>query len=534
MNIVEIVIGLVLVAVILSIIAQRMRIPHPTLMVLGGLALGFAPGLPHIEIAPDITFLIFIPPLVYLVAAQFGLRDLRSNMWPILRLSIGLVLLNIISVACIAHWGIDGFTWSTAFVLAAIISPTDTAAVTAITNQIPIPKRTERVLEGESLFNDVVALVAYQQAVQATVTGTFSIGELCGSLVWEAFGGISIGLAIGMLVTWARHRVHDSSVNTAASLLTPFAAYLAADAMSASGILATVATGLYVGHALLPTLRPEERLQTFSFWVGVRFILEGLAFVLIGFQLQTVLTDLTFIPALELLGDGLLIGLATIIIRIVWVFAWTVLPIFFWKQRSNVVARPAWGHAILLSWSGMRGVSSLAAALAIPLVMADGTTPFPQRNLILFLSFSVILTTLVLQGMTLPALIRRLGFPVDDGVRREEAQVRLAAAEAAMNRLEELEQDMSVPSATVAHLRKMYQLHIRRYQSRLGLLDSDESNQGVEEACGLMLELLQAERQAVITMRAQGLISNDAMQQVERSLDYEELKLLSEGSLCPT
>ncbi|MDB5336865.1 MAG: Na+/H+ antiporter, partial [Planctomycetaceae bacterium] len=264
-------------------------------------------------------------------------------------------------------------------------------------------------------------------------------------------------------------------------------------------------------------------------WNGLRFILEGLAFVLIGFQLRLVLADLSHMHPAELLGDCLLVCVTTIVVRLAFVFAWTYLPSLLGGWMSMPIALPPWKHAVLIGWSGMRGVDSLAAALALPLFVADNVTPFPQRNLILFLSFSVILTTLVLQGLSLPGLIRRLKFPVEEAARRDEAQVRIATAEAAIRRLEELEQTSGLPSATVSHLRAIYQVRIQRYQSRLASLDRDQSQPGIDVPGDLMLELLKSEREAVNAIRAQGLIGDEALQRVERSLDYQELRLNSEG-----
>lgn len=528
MNPVELVIGLILVAAVLATVAQNLRLPYPTVLVLGGLALGFVPGLPHVQIPPEITFLVFIPPLVYLVSTQFGLRDLRKNLWPIFRLSVGLVLLNLVCVASAVHWGIEGFTWSTAFVLAAIVTPTDTVAVTAVTSRLPVPKRVSMILEGESLFNDVVALVAYQQAVKAVVTGSFSIFATFWILVWEAIGGIAVGLVVGVLATWSRHRLRDPAINTAASLMTPFAAYLGAEALGASGILATVATGLFVGHILLSTLRPLERLQTLSFWTGLQFILEGLAFVLIGFQLRLVMANLSRLSTAELIGDCILVCVMTLVVRLIWMFAWHFVPKYFAKRKGRPVSSPPWQHAVLIAWSGMRGIDSLAAALALPMLLADQTTPFPQRDLILFLSFSVILTTLVVHGLTLPVLIRRLKLLPEDDLRRDEAQIRIATAEAAIRRLKELEQANGLPTATVGPIRATYLLRIEHDRSRLDQLEQGRAGQVIPPPSDIMLDLLKSERQVVRALRAAGKYNDDALKSVERSLDYQELKLATE------
>lgn len=522
MNAVEIAIGLILVAVVLATAAQRLGVPYPTVLVLGGLALGFVPGLPHVQIPPNIAFLVFIPPLVYQVASQFALRELRQHRWPIFRLSIGLVLINLLCVAGVAHWGIDGFSWSAAFVLAAVVTPTDTAAVSAVTRALPVPRRVERILEGESLFNDVVALVAYQQAVKAVVTGSFSAGGAGSELVWDAVGGACVGLAVGALATWVRRRVHDPAINTAASLLTPFTAYLGAELVGGSGVVATVVTGLYVGHVLLPSLRAVERVQAVSFWAGTRFILEGLAFVLIGFQLRLAGEQLANESPAGLLRNCLLICAATVAVRVVWMFAWAGLTRL--GRRAAGAPHPPLGHSVLLAWAGMRGVDSLAAALALPLVLADGA-PFPQRNLILLVSFSVILTTLVVQGLTLPVLIRRLGLPADESTRLEELRIRMSAAEAALERIEELASTAETSPEVVNNLRELYRLRIRQYHAGLDFAGEHPASSAIDDAYCLMMELLRTERQVVIAFWAAGLISDDARQRVERAMDYEELKL---------
>jgi Na+/H+ antiporter len=528
MNPVEIIIGFILCAVILASIAQALRFPYPTVLVLGGLALGFLPGLPHIELPPDVTFLIFIPPLVYVAAARFGLHDLRRYLWPIFRLSVGLVMLTVVCVAAAAHWMFDAMSWPAAFVLAAIISPTDTAAVTAVTRSMSIPKRVQSILEGESMFNSVVALVAYKQAIQTTIGGSFSLHGAVGELLWNAIGGLVIGLLVGIAATWARHRVRDSTINTASSFLTPFAAYLGAESIHASGVLATVIAGLYVGHFLISYLKPNERVQAIFFWDGLKFILEGLAFILIGFQLRGVLNAIDSATFVTLCGQCAFIAGVTIAVRVIWIYIWYKLPrsLCFNPDREDI--HPHSSYSILIAWSGMRGVDSLAAAMAIPYLLADGTTPFPQRQLIILLSFSVILATLVLQGLTLPRLIRWLNIAPERPSLTETTKIRLVAAEAAMRKLAELEQSRNLTSETLQHLRKLFQEHAFRYRMRLDSNNSREFRLIDEPVNELMLELLQAERQAVLEMLAQGLIDDETMRRFESSLDYEELRLMAD------
>jgi CPA1 family monovalent cation:H+ antiporter len=321
MRSIELIAGLLLAAVVLAAVARRARAPYPAVLVLGGLGLGFVPGLPQPELPPDVTFLVFVPPLVYRAAARFGLRDLRRHLWPILRLSVGLVLITLASVAAAAHGWVEGMAWPAALVLAAVVAPTDTAAVTAVTRDLPVPRRVAAILEGESLFNDVVALVAYQQAVRAAATGTSSAAQVGVALAWDAAAGVGVGLAVRAAAAWGR-RLGDPALDTAASLLTPFAAYLGAEAAGGSGVLATVAAGLYVGRALLSTLGPAQRVQSFAFWDGAAFVLEGLAFVLIGFQLRPVTAGLA--------------GYA-VAVRLVWMLTRTVLP----RVRRRPAVLPA-------------------------------------------------------------------------------------------------------------------------------------------------------------------------------------------------
>jgi Na+/H+ antiporter len=528
MNPVEIVIGFILCAVVLATIAQMLRIPYPTFLVLGGLGLGFIPGLPHIELPPEVTFLIFIPPLVYVAAARFGIRDLRRNLWPIFRLSVGLVLLTLLSVAATAHWMFDAMSWPVAFVLAAIISPTDTAAVTAVTRSISIPKRVQQILEGESMFNSVVALVAYKQAIHATSSGSFSLSAAFVELLWNAGGGLVIGLLVGVAATWARHRVREPAMNTATSFLTPFAAYLGAEWIHASGVLATVIAGLFVGHFLISTLKPNERVQAIFFWEGLKFILEGLAFILIGFQLRDLLQAYNSHSLLTLGGYCAVITAVTIAVRVLWMYVWYKLPKSLCLNPVQEETNPHSSQSILIAWSGMRGVDSLAAAMAVPYLLADGLTPFPHRQLLILTSFSVILATLVFQGLTLPGLIRWLKIAPENPTVGDSSKIRIAVAEAAMNKLDALQQERNLSSETLEHLRKLLQEHAFRYRIRLTSDMTREFRVLDESVNELMLELLQAERHTVMEMLARGQIDDETMRRLESSLDYEELRLMAD------
>ena len=524
MNPVELVIGLILAAAVLATVARKIGVPYPVLLVLGGQALGFIPGLPAVHIAPDIVFLVFITPLVYIAAAQVTLRDFRSNLRPILILSIGLVLANLFFVAAVTTWGVPGFTWMTAFVLGAIIGPTDTVSINAITGEMPIPRRIGTILEGESLINDIVALVAYKMAVDAVTTGTISYSNAGLHLLWDSIAGISVGLFVGFAASWIRHRLEDPAVSIAVSLLTGYAAYLGAEMIDASGILATVTAGLFIGRQLSKILLPEGRIQAFFFWDTVSFLLEGLAFVLIGLELRTIMNELADYSFATLLLYGSLVSAAVIVLRMFWVFLFAYLPRFLSRRIRECDPAPNWKHIFILGWAGMRGVDSLAAALALPLMLVDGSTPFPHRNLIMFLSFSVILSTLVLQGLSLPLLIRWFQLKNDNISEIEEAKARMAAAQAALKRLDEHAIKLDIRPELLTLVRKIYDRKLQRAQAQLNPADDGEIEIEVGALRHLRLELLGTERRVVIEQRDHGTISDDVLRRIERSLDYEELR----------
>jgi CPA1 family monovalent cation:H+ antiporter len=522
MNPVELIIGLILAAAVLATVARKIGIPYPVLLVLGGLVLGFLPGLPPVQIDPEVVFLIFIPPLVYIAAAQVALRDLRSNLGPILSLVVGLLLASLVVVAAVTTGCVDGFSWTTAFVLAAIVGPTDTVAVNAVASETPIPRRTGAILEGESLVNDIVALVAYKMAVDAVVTGSVSYAGAGLTLLWGSCAGALVGLAVGMLAAWVRLKLKEEvTVSITVSLLTGFGAYLGAEAIGASGILATVTAGLYVGRRLSGILTPEGRIQAFAFWETVTFLLEGLAFVLIGLELRTIMEELADYPLAQLLFYGGLVSATVIVLRLVWVFASAYLfPLLGLPTRPGG-RPPPWQNVFLVGWAGMRGVDSLAAALALPLTLGDGATPFPQRKLILFLSFGVILSTLVLQGLSLPLLIRWLRFPEDKTEEMEEARARMEVAKAALLRLNDPDLVAGVPKDLICLVRGLYERQLEKERAELDPADRS----AVEQYHRLLRELLRTERKVILELRDQGLISDDVLRRIERSLDYEEVRL---------
>src|SRR6267154_3568893 len=389
MGVAEIFVGLLVAVAVLALVARKLTVPYPILFVIGGLLLGLIPKLPKVRLDPELVFLFFLPPLLFPAALFTSWRDFRVNLRPISLLAIGLVLFTTVAVALLAHYFME-LPLAAGFVLGAIISPPDAIAATAIADRLKVPRRIVTILEGESLVNDATALVAYRFAVVAVVTGSFSLAHAGGQFFIVGIGGILIGLAVGWLAEQFHKRVDDAPIEITVSLLTPFVAYLAAERLGVSGVLAVVAAGLYLGWRMPELLTFKTRLQGGPVWEMVEFLLNGFVFILIGLQLPAVLGALSgnSSPIHRLVWYALLISLTVILIRIIWVFPATYLPRLIFKKMCKHDPYPNWRHVTIVSWTGMRGVVSLAAALALP-------DNFPVRDLILFLTFMVILATLV-------------------------------------------------------------------------------------------------------------------------------------------
>jgi monovalent cation/hydrogen antiporter len=501
------------------ILAQRTRIPYPILLVLGGLAVSLAPGLPDFELPPEIVLIGFLPPLLYTAAFFTPLRDLRANVRPISLLALGLVAATTLVVGVVAHSVIDGLPWSAAFVLGAVVSPTDPIAATSIARRLGVPRRLVTIIEGESLVNDATALVLYRAAVAAVLTGSFSLWEAGGRLFVNAAAGVAIGLAVGYIVRQMRRRMHDAPSEIAISLLTGYLAYLPAEALGVSAVLAAVTVGVYMGWYTPELTDADTRLQGFAFWTILTFILNAALFTLIGLQLPVVLDGLEAWSTAELAGAAAAVCAAVVLTRVFFVFPFMYLPKRITRRESS--ARGDW--AVVLSWTGMRGAVSLAAALAIPLE-TDAGTPFPDRSLIIFLAFCVVVFTLVVQGLSLPFVIRVLGIEDDDLEGREESKARLRAAEAALARLEELTGEDWVRDDTLERTRGLYRFRSDRFAQRLDGTEGaiEEQSQQYQR---LRRELLDAERNAVLELRRAGVISDDVMNRVLRDIALEDVRL---------
>jgi CPA1 family monovalent cation:H+ antiporter len=499
-------------------LAPTLRIPYPILLVLGGLAIGLAPGMPTVELPPQLIFFGVLPPLLYGAAFFTSLRDLRAAVRPIGLLALGLVVVTTLGVAVVAHTYVDGLTWPSAFVLGAIVSPTDPLAATTIARRLGVPRKLVTIVEGESLVNDGTGLVLYRVAVAAVVTGSFSELRTGGLFVVTAFGGVAVGLVVGWVVRQARRRIDNPPAEVTISLLTGYFAFIPAELLGVSAILAAVTAGIYLGWYTPELTTSQVRQQGLAVWEIVQYLLNALLFVLVGLQLPVVVDTLGHISTKTLLGYAALVSITVIALRLVWVFVTIDLP----KRIAGRMT--SWRGGVFLSWAGMRGAVSLAAALALPLETNSGSG-FPGRDLILFLTFAVILVTLVGQGLTLPLVIRALRLE-DDGVDdREDAKARIRAAEAALARLEELEGEAWVREDTATRLRGAYRFRNDRFRARFDGGDDGGIESRSQDFQRLRRELLAAERDAVLDLRRAGMISNDVWLRVTRDLDLEDLRL---------
>lgn len=514
-------------AALLAQFARVLKVPYPVFLVLGGLVIGFVPGLPTVEISPEVIFLVFLPPLLNYAAFFSSPRDLRRHLRPLLALAIGLVLLTTAAVALIAHILI-GLPWAAAFVLGAILAPTDPVAAEAIFRRLGVPGRVSTIVGGESLVNDGSGLVAYRLAVAAVVTGAFSAWEAGLDFLLVGGGGIILGLILAWTVLPLWKRVRDPSIFIALSLLTPYAVYvLAEEVLHVSGILAVVSYGLYRGWKD-PSLFPDAstRIQNISFWHMLVFLLESLLFVLIGQQLPAILEGLGEYSVAQVLVYAALVYAALVGTRFFWFFTMPYLHPIFDRLLRNRYLRAPWQERLVMAWSGMRGAVSLAAALAIPLVTDTGEA-FPGRDLILFLTFSTILATLVLQGLTLGPLIGWLRLEGDEEADTlAELKARLEGAQAALQRLEELRKDELVSPSAEERMREYNEERIQRYES--GLQEGGSTQEYTESSSAWRnwrRELIAAEREAIVSLRDRGEISPEVMRRIQRGLDLEESRI---------
>ncbi len=528
-NQIELIMGLLVVVAALAIVARKMSIPYPILLVLGGLGLALIPGLPRIHLAPNLIFLIVLPPLLYPAALFTSWRDFHANLRPISLLAVGLVLFTTCAVGFYAHHLIAGFPLAAAFALGAIVSPPDAVAATAITERLRVPRRIVTVLEGESLVNDAIALVAYRFAIAALMTGTFSLTRAGLQFFIVALGGVAIGLIVGWLVSCVSRPLDDPPVEITISFLTPFAAYLLSERLGVSGVLAVVTAGVYLGWRLPEISNSRTRLQAGPVWEMIVFILNGFVFMLIGLQLPEAWQGISgkSTEIVRPIRDALLISLLVIIVRFIWVFAAAYLPRLLIRRLRERDPYPAWQHIAIIAWTGMRGVVSLAAAIALPSFALRTDTSVSGRNLIIFFTFVVILVTLVFQGLSLPYLIRWLKV-VDGGeTEEEERKARLKANLAALARVAELEEKEHYAAELVQRVRAEYEDRIRELEAPEPAETSGRLRLFSQDYTRLEKEALRVERLTILQLRNERVINDEVLRRIQRDIDLAEVRLKS-------
>lgn len=501
-------------------LAKRLALPYPIVLVIAGLVLSFIPELPRVSLNPQFIFLIVLPPLLFSAAFATSWRDFRYHFVGIFLLAFGLVGFTVLGIGYMANMLLPGFDWRLGLVLGAVVATTDAIAATSIAERVGLPQRITDVLEGESLINDASGLLALEFATALVVSNrTPSVSEGLGRLLWLVFGGIAVGLLIGKLIDLIERYLDDAPVEVTLSLVIPYAAYLAAEAVHCSSVIAAVTVGFYLGNRSSYFFSSTVRIAAYGFWDTFTFVLNGIVFLLIGLQLPYILSQIHGMSHHELLMDAAQFVIVVILLRLIWVFPGTYISIFirrrFLKQPETF---PPLRGIFLVGWTGMRGVVSLAAAISLPEKLANGRA-FPQRNMIIFLTFCVIFVTLVAQGLTLPPLIRVLGLSIRTKSNREEMLARRKMLQAALERLQILRR------SDAANYTEVYDDIEHHYEDRLAAL-AEESGQSAnlhlehqERYHSVSRELRRVERETAIQLRNQKEIGDNVLHNLERELD---------------
>jgi CPA1 family monovalent cation:H+ antiporter len=525
-SVVVLLLGLLCAVAAVAGLARRMAISYPIVLVLFGLLCSLLPRVPRIPLPPELVFLVILPPLLYVAAWQTSWQEFKYNLVSISSLAVLLVFFTAFGVAFFARLWLPGFNWRLGFLLGAVVSPTDAVAATSIARRVGMPQRIVDLLEGESLLNDATGLLALELGIELVVDHTTpTVGRGLLQFLWLTLAGVIVGLVIGWIVSWIERWVDDGPVEIALSLVVPYAAYLAAEALQGSGVIAVVVCGLFVSRRSSRFFSPGVRLQAVAFWDALEFLINGLVFVLIGLQLPWVLDGIRGFSRISLLGYGLAFSAMLIALRLLWMFPAARIA---WWVRTHVVKqiyeRPRPNQVFVVGWTGMRGVVALAAANSLPLTLNDGS-PFPQRSLIIFLTFAVILVTLVLQGLSLPWLVRVLGLSQTDTQWCEEGEARHLLLQAAMDFLSERRK--SVEEESEAHL---YDDLLHAYRHKMAEIENCDP--GVAPAPSprltssqLLLATIRRERDELNLLRANGRIADNVHRALERELDLSESRL---------
>jgi monovalent cation/hydrogen antiporter len=526
---IQILVSLLVVVAAVGVVAARLKIPPAILLVLAGVILALIPGLPPVELAPEFVLLVVLPPVIYASAVAMSWREFRFNLRPISLLAVGCVLFTTVAVAAAAHW-LLGLAWPVGFVLGAIVSPPDAVAPLSIARRMHLPRRILVVLEGEGLANDATALILYRFAVAAVSAGAFSLGQATETFGVIVVGELIWGIGVGWLMLRLRRWVHDPPIEITLSILTPFFAFWLPHHLGGSGVLATVTTGLYISWNGLRLISAATRLQGIFFWDFFIYLVEGMVFVITGLQARTLIARIGDYSISELAFSAMVVCAVVILARFVWIYPATYLPRWLFPGIRRRDPSPPWQWAFILGFTGVRGIVSLAAALALPFATVTGQ-PFPQRDLILFLTFSVILVTLVGQGLMLPWVIRRLGLALAGRrerhvEREEEHEARRLAIAAAIERLDQLATERHLSETVVRSLRAHHRDRLKHVEHRN---DGDDDHRRLSELHDeIELELIDAERQRINDLYQSGKLKDETRRGIERELDLREAHLLNQ------
>jgi monovalent cation/hydrogen antiporter len=517
---------LLLFVVAFALLARKLQTPYPIVLVIAGLVLSAIPGTPQIELNPELVFFVVLPPLLYAAAWVTSWREFRHNLVSIVSVACGLVAFTIVGVAVASQWLFPGFDWRIGVVLGAVVAPTDAIAATAIASQVGLPRRIVDLLEGESLVNDATGLLALEFGLALVLGGMApTVGTGLLRFGYLVAAGLGAGAIVALVVAWIERWIDDGPIEIAISLMVPYAAYLGAEAIHASGVLAVVTSGLVLSHRSAELFSPSVRLQVYAVWNAAVFILNGVVFVLIGLQMSGIVRSLAGATLTRLVADAALFSALVIGLRLVWVFPGARLS-YFIRQRllHQSEARPSGRQLLVFGWSGMRGVVSLAAAMALPAVVPGGD-PFPQRSLIVFLAFSVVVSTLVVQGLSLAPLIRALGLAGGSGPNCEAEEAHRIAIQAALAHLEEAR------GHDRAEYGGVYDDLAQHYREQLDALTG--ATDGATDARPLQYhkhqalshELLRVQRRALQHLRRDGRIDEQVLRNLERDLDLQEARV---------
>jgi Na+/H+ antiporter len=521
----ELVLLLAVVAAV-AIVADRLKIPPSIPLVVTGVLIALVPGLPPVELAPEIVLLLVLPPIIYTSAFQMNWREFQFNLRPIALLSIGGVAFTTVAVAAAAHWVMD-IAWPVGFVLGAIVSPPDAIAPLSIARRMQIPRRILVVLEGEALANDATALILYRFAVVAVSLGVFSLGEAAGTFVAIVVGEILWGIGVGWVMLRLRRWVNEPLIEILLSILTPFLAFWPPEHLGGSGVLATVAAGLYTSWNGPRLISPATRLQGIFFWEFFSYAIEGMVFVITGLQARTVISRIGHYSFSQLALSVAVITAVIILARFVWIFPATYLPRWLFPPIRKRDPSPPWQWPFVLAFTGVRGIVSLAAALAIPFATASGLS-FPDRDLILFLTFAVILITLVGQGLMLPWIIRSLGLEhagrkEREIYRGEEFEARLEAVKAAAKRLDEVVAERNLSADVMEAARFQHQDRLRHIADGIAYDGASQRHGQLHDEVERLL--IAVERDRVNELFRNGKLNDEARRRIERELDFREAQL---------